>query len=262
MIPGLVGLDGRASVTDVSQSQIDGDPAASFDYDTIEAGLYDRIFHRGSGIQSKWHRLKFEYVARHLEPGQRHLDLGCGPGTFIGTLEDSIESVGVDLADSQIQYARAAYGTPTRRFEVVRDGSLGFDNATFDVVTCIEVLEHLPMDTCTRLLDEARRVLRPDGVLLLSTPNYGGPWPVIEWVVNRLSDVSYEDQHITPFTRRRLSSLLGNTGFADHRIRGFQFAAPFAAALGWNFADRVRRFEPGFLTSRFGLLLFARARPA
>src|SRR5262245_9552091 len=89
-----------------------GDEAATragtvepFDYTTIPAGHYDRAYQRGRGIQSKWHHLKFERVAQQLAGHERVLDIGCGPGTLLGSLGDEHESVGVDITAPQIDYA-------------------------------------------------------------------------------------------------------------------------------------------------------------
>lgn len=235
--------------------------AAEFDYDAIGGGYYDRVFHRGRGIQSKWHHLKFAALRARIATGARHLDIGCGPGTFIGTLDPSIESVGVDIAAAQIDHAREAYAAPNRRFEIAEAGRpLPFADSGFDVVTCVELAEHLPEDTVRVLFAEARRVLRPGGLLLTTTPDYGGLWPALEWLLNRTGDVSYEDQHITHFTRRRFAAILSEAGFAEIRVTRYQWLAPFAAAIGWKMADLVARMEPRWLTARLGFLLLAEAR--
>lgn len=241
---------------------------AAFDYGAIDAGYYDLVYRRGRGMQSKWHHLKFATLRRRMVEhiGERngltgkHLDIGCGPGTFIGTLGDSVESVGADIAAGQIAYARDAYGGPNRRFEVVPAGPLPFADAAFDVVTCIELAEHLPEATVLELFAEVRRVLRPGGILLATTPDYGGPWPALEWVLNRAGGVSYADQHITRFTRRRFRATLERAGFTEISVLRHQWLAPFAAALGWNFADFIARVEPRWLTARLGFLLLAECR--
>ena len=57
----------------------------TYDYDAIDVGYYDAVFHRNQGMQSKWHQLKFDRIRRELGQPQKHLDIACGPGTFIGT---------------------------------------------------------------------------------------------------------------------------------------------------------------------------------
>ena len=230
---------------------------SDFDYESIPVGYYDAVFHRGSGVQSKWHRLKFARIRDRMRQPEQHLDIGCGPGTFIGTLPDRGVSVGVDISQVQLDYAGRNYAGQGRRFVAIAPGALPFADNTFDCVTLVELIEHLtPADTLTTL-NEAHRVLRPGGQLLVSTPNYRSLWPLIEGLLNRLGKVDYSDQHINKFNRKRLFSLLQECGFGQISVQAYQLAAPFAAALGWRLADSVARLEPEWLTSRAGLLLLA-----
>lgn len=227
-----------------------------YDYDAIEPGYYDEVFHRNAGVQSKWHQLKFRHVQRAMPEGYaRHLDIGCGPGTFIGSLPQDAESIGTDLADPQIQFALREYKTDTHDFRCVKSGALPFEDGRFDTVTLIELIEHLEIEGVRSLLTEAKRVLKPGGKLIVTTPNYGSLWPVLELFVNRLSGVSYEDQHITFFRRKRLQALLGDLGYDRPTATTFQGAAPFAAALSWKLADWLQNIENPLLTRGMGFLL-------
>lgn len=235
--------------------------AYTYDYDGIVPGYYDEVFRRGSGIQSKWHHLKFRHVYASFPDDVRdHLDVGCGPGTFIGTLPNEMRCVGTDLAKAQIDYANREYGTTSHSFVCVRDDTLPFEVAQFDVVTSIELIEHLQPIAIDRLLKEVRRVLRPGGRLLLTTPNYAGFWPLLEKVVNARAPVSYENQHVTFFTPEKLRELLIDQGFADVHVSTFQGAAPFAAAVSWKLADRVQILENPVLARAMGFLLLGSAR--
>jgi hypothetical protein len=56
-----------------------------YDYDkAIPAGFYDEIHQRKAGVRFFWHDLKFRAVGARLEGAGKVLDIGCGPGTFIG----------------------------------------------------------------------------------------------------------------------------------------------------------------------------------
>lgn len=238
-------------------------PVSAYDYDAIGPGYYDEVFRRGVGVQSKWHHLKFTHVRNRLPRDfQRLLDVGCGPGTFIGTLPDVIDAAGIDLAAAQIDYANAHYGTPNHRFLRVSAGPMPFDTGSFDVVTLIELIEHLERSVIDTVLGEAHRVLRPGGKLILTTPNYAGLWPLLEKVVNAKAPVTYEDQHITRFTPSRLRTLLAGAGFDCVRVSTFQGAAPFAAALHWKLADRLQNIENPVLRPALGFLLLGEAYKA
>jgi SAM-dependent methyltransferase len=225
-----------------------------FDYTTIPAGHYDRVYRRGRGIQSKWHHLKFERVARLLTGHRRVLDIGCGPGTLLGVLGDEHQSVGVDITEPQISYAKQVYASPSRSFYACALEDLP-ELAPFDAITAIELIEHMPTDMAEGTLRDAVRRLRPGGNLVLTTPDYGSAWPLVERLVDRLGDVEYYVQHINKFTPPKLRSLLADVGLQRVQVSKYLFASPFAAIFGWRFADLVSQAEAGRLENRFGLIM-------
>lgn len=230
-----------------------------YDYNEIPAGYYDALFRRQRGAQSKWHHLKFDWLRARLPSYQHHLDIGCGAGTFIGTLDPDRESLGIDIAERQIDYARRHYAAARHRFQQVAPGRLPFSNDTFDLITLIEVIEHLDVASGRELLDEALRCLRPGGKLLITTPNYRSAWPLLEHLVNLMTPLSYQEQHITRFDADRLQQLLKEIGFADPHIERFQGIGFALAALNWTWPDRLIRWDGRILPWLTGLLLFASA---
>ena len=234
---------------------------SDFDYDEIPIGYYDDVYRRRRGIQSKWHHMKFGCLQRILKPSIRHLDLACGSGTFLGTLCDfKSEQVGIDISLPQILQAKIRYEKANRVFVQSDATRLPFPTGYFDIVTAVELIEHLPISSVEETLEEAFRVLRPGGSLVLSTPNYRSLIWIVEPMIGWFSEVSYKDQHITKFTKTRLQKTLLDLGFEDIVIKGFMLVAPFCAFLGWMVPDHVARREPTFLVDRFGLLLSASAK--
>ena len=227
--------------------------------DNISGPYYDDIFHLNRGVQSKWHHLKFARFNKEIPVNSIHLDVGCGPGTFIGTLKNKCFSTGVDILPEFLNIAKARYKTERNNFLQIskKAPKLNFEDNTFDVITCIEVIEHIEKNEGEELLQEMWRVLRPGGRLLLSTPNYNSAWPLIELLVNHLGKISYKHQHIVKFNRNSLCKTLESLGSAHIRINSYMFLAPFIAFLDWSASDWVQKLEPSWLVSRFGLLLFA-----
>ena len=120
-----------------------------------------------------------------------------------------------------------------------------------DIVTMIELIEHLNEEDGLNLLREARRTLRSGGRIMISTPNYASPWPVVEWFVNRLGAVSYEDQHISRFNRTHLEALLRRAGFGQVEIARFNIhPLPMATLSLIIEMDHTWRFaQDGWATS-------------
>jgi 2-polyprenyl-3-methyl-5-hydroxy-6-metoxy-1,4-benzoquinol methylase len=56
-------------------------------YNKITSGYYDFVFKKKRGIQSAWHHIKFIFVRKKIDQKSKHLDIGCGPGTFIGLIK-------------------------------------------------------------------------------------------------------------------------------------------------------------------------------
>jgi SAM-dependent methyltransferase len=240
----------------------DVEPAATaltdpepFDYESIPVGYYDGVFSRRSGIQSKWHHLKFARVARELDGYRRVLDVGCGPGTMVGNLGALHDCVGTDLSTRQIDYARRTYGPTGARFYTTTPAQLPPDEGPFDAVTLVELIEHLDPGLVDETIREALERLRPGGKLVLTTPNFRSAWPLVEAVINRFSEVSYDFQHINKFHVERLTALLDGLGLVQTRVEPYLFAGPFAASAGWQLADRVARLERGPVERRLGMLL-------
>ena len=99
------------------------------------------------------------------------LDLGCGAGRFVAALRDAgADPVGVEIAEAALERARAvAPGADLRLLEP--DGSIPLEHGSVDLVWCSEVLEHVADGA--HLLQEARRVLRPGGRILVTVPFHG-----------------------------------------------------------------------------------------
>ena len=97
------------------------------------------------------------------------LDAGCGVGYGTAHLaEVAATVVGVDRDEGAIAYARERYSRPNVEFRVGDLLDLGLADASFDVVCSFETIEHL--EDVEAFLAEVVRVLRPEGVFLVSTP--------------------------------------------------------------------------------------------
>ena len=123
-----------------------------------------------------WYRGRRRVLAAVLDgialpPGARLLDAGCGSGRELDELAARGRATGIDVSDVALACARRRGHADVRRAAIER---LPFADATFDLVTCLDVIEHLPDDVAA--LAELRRVTRPDGLLVVTVPAYQALW--------------------------------------------------------------------------------------
>jgi 2-polyprenyl-3-methyl-5-hydroxy-6-metoxy-1,4-benzoquinol methylase len=104
------------------------------------------------------------------------LDVGCGSGfavtRFLGGAQDEV--LGIDMYEPNIAYATRSYAGAGLRFECRTAESLVSEDSSYDVVVLADVLEHLTDPA--PVLKTCRRLLRKDGLLLVTVPNGFGPF--------------------------------------------------------------------------------------
>jgi len=115
--------------------------------------------------QEPWPEIKFLFNDE-LAFGDRVLDLGCGNGRFFEFCKDkNVDYLGIDSSEKLIGIAQKSH--PQAKFQVADALSLPFPDNHFDKVYSIAVLHHIPSaELRLQFLEEAKRVLRPDGLLI------------------------------------------------------------------------------------------------
>jgi methionine biosynthesis protein MetW len=225
-------------------------------YDDFWSGNKERHYQPEPALES----LIFKYCDADTDV----LDVGCGSGNSYapGLAARGSSYVGVDVAENAVQAARRE-GLDARTIDDA--ASLPFADDSFDLVVCVEVLEHLlsPDGAAT----EIRRVLRPGGRLVASTPNLAY-WRMranaLVGLWNPLGDElsmerPWRDPHIRFFTMATLQRMLSFVGFRDveigaHGGRFIDHATSRATGLGQG--RLYGRLEPHF-PSLLGLTLHA-----
>ena len=222
-----------------------------FNYEDIPIGFYDKVFKKKKGIQSKWHHIHYDLVKRILGNYKKHLDVGTAAGTFINCLDKEQFSYGADISVNQINYAKNKYQTNKHKFFLIKNNILPFKSNTFDIVTNLQLIEHLSIKDNKKLIKEIYRVLKPNGKLIITTPNYQSAWILVEKIVNLLGEVKYQKQHITFFNKKKIIKLLQQSGFKKIVIKTNMSFAPFFACLGWKFSDFIQKIEDKYFKNSF-----------
>lgn len=166
--------------------------------------------------------LTVEFEELTLKPGMRLLDAGCGGGRHLceAFRRGAVEVVGIDRGRPELLQARgilALMAAETPGPWLVLQGDLvdlPFPDASFDVVVCAEVLEHIPANRAA--IAELVRVLKPGGEMAVTVPRY-----LPERICWALSRAYHEEPggHIRIYRKGELLSLLTESGLRWRRTR-------------------------------------------
>ena len=234
----------------------------NFDYENIPIGYYDDVLQKGlsngKGIQANWHNKKFLSVYELIQNYKVHLDYGCGPGTFIGNYS-KLESVGVDISEIQISFAKKKYGTNFDFFNTSQIQQENF-NKKFDVITSIELIEHLTDEEILKLLDDLYDLLDEGGILVLTTPNFSSTYSLIELAVNIFGKVSYKEQHINKFNKSRLLELLNQSNFEKIEISKIMNYGIFFSFFSIKLALKINDFFENLFNNNLGFLFLVQLK--
>ena len=117
------------------------------------------------------HYQRYQF-ARQLVKGKKVLDAACGEGYGSNLLSGAADCVtGLDLDEEAVSRASQKYGSDKLTFFCGSIEKLPFEKNTFDAVVSFETIEHVDAEIQKSFLSEIHRVLKPDGILIMSTPN-------------------------------------------------------------------------------------------
>jgi ubiquinone/menaquinone biosynthesis C-methylase UbiE len=162
------------------------------------------------GFQDKWFGLKknkyraqlfqrYEFCLPYLKD-QVVVDVPCGSGWGTSLLKGYDKLHGVDISEEAVTFAKERFGgTRGLDFRLGNMAELPFSADYADVIICLEGFEHVDRDTGSRFLLEAKRVLKPGGLLLLTCP-----------VLNDYGEDSGNPYHLCEYPEQELIALFND----------------------------------------------------
>jgi 2-polyprenyl-3-methyl-5-hydroxy-6-metoxy-1,4-benzoquinol methylase len=123
----------------------------------------------------RFHLARYLFAARYVAE-KRVADIACGTGYGCRTLVETggaANVTGIDHDADAIAYARQQHGLPEVQYALAPADRTPIAEGSLDCVVSFETIEHVPEDAA--LIDEFARILRPNGLLICSTPNQ---WPL------------------------------------------------------------------------------------
>lgn len=131
-------------------------------------------------IKSKYKRKLFErynFCIRYCR-NKKVLDIPCGVGWGTSLLKGAASIVGIDISSEAIDYAKKHYGKRDIEFYVGDMQSIPLKDDSINVIICLEGFEHVNKDIGLKFIDESKRVLTTEGLLIMTCPvlnEYGKP---------------------------------------------------------------------------------------
>ena len=172
------------------------------------------------GLEPEDFAIRRDFLRGNVRAGRRVLDLGCGEGVFASELlAAGADVLAADIAEEPLRRARAR--EPRLQTALLGDAAGGgVPAAAFVVVWAGEVVAHGP-DTAG-WFSELRRVLRPAGLLLLSTPAVGRSQLLAAALSRRAFASRFEPRadHLRFYSRALLAEVIGEFGFEQISVRG------------------------------------------
>ncbi len=149
------------------------------------------------------------------------LDVGCKKGHFREVLREKyrhVRYVGLDISEMVLSTI-VDPGDEFKQCDVME--GIPYEDGSFDVAFCLELVEHV--ENPTFLVSELKRVVKPDGTIVVSTPNPFYYEEVLASILDRPDSVG----HIACFTPRAMASLLHFVGLEVERCRGTWIRVPY-----------------------------------
>ena len=195
-------------------------------------GIPERIVPgRTDRAETADHMARYDFAATRAHGAT--LDLGSGVGygaSQIATMQSVDLVIAFDISSDALAFAKGSYGE-TISFVTGDAGKLPFSEDSIDSIVCLEAIEHVP--DANSVLEEMARVLRPEGLLVISTPN--------KWATSPLSRRPLNPYHVREWYPGRFKKLVSRYFVVEEVLGQSWHSVGFTwRGLRWRMRSRTK----------------------
>ncbi|MFH0714648.1 MAG: methyltransferase domain-containing protein [Candidatus Diapherotrites archaeon] len=198
-------------------------------YLNVPGSYYSELRSKGHPAQRFFYETREAYLLEfaRLKKSDIVADVGCGSGIVSEKISPHVKKViGVDLSAGSISFAQKRAKKLKLKnisYKTGRAEKIPLPNNSIDVCILSHVIEHSKQPH--KALQEAKRVLRKGGKLIIATPNYHSMWPLAEFLFDKTlakqkiagKNYSLEEQHVSRFSHAGIRKMVSEEGF---RVEG------------------------------------------
>lgn len=169
-------------------------------------------------------RRRVAMLSKHLRPGMKVLELGCGTGLFTAEFAHSdADLTALDISEELLTQARCRVKSPNVTFVNGNAYATDFEDNSFDAIIGSSVLHHLELE---KALKEIHRLLKPGGSASFTEPNMLNPQIALQKNIPYLKRKLGDSPDETAFFAGQLRRLLRRHDFTEIRVTPFDFLHP------------------------------------
>lgn len=180
------------------------------------------------------HVMAYDITLDRLSENQKVLEIGHGDGYGLMKIAAKADIIGLDIDPRIVTFAKQKYGD--QYFQHYDGSHIPFEDNRFDCVCLFQVIEHIEDDV--DILREIRRVLKPGGFVIMTTPNRVLRVP--------LGEKPWNIEHVREYYPEELSQIIKAAGYAKSEILGIDADDDYRALelARISRARKLRRFDP------------------